>query len=185
MDASARQNRFYALDNTETATPGYALLGLGAGTTYTNRAGRPVAQLFLQVDNVFDTAYQAHLNRLKYFEYYAGRAQRPLGHLQPRPQHEREGGGAVLEGHGRKQEQYRCTGHQAFGPVRYVIKHAQILRVRTRPHETPFLDAVAAARLCGGAGAPTSPRPTTRPISAGASPCRATACASCSPTAPA
>jgi iron complex outermembrane receptor protein len=70
-DGSARQNRFYALDNTETATAGYALLGLGAGTTWTSRAGRSVAQLFVQVDNVFDTAYQAHLNRLKYFEYYA------------------------------------------------------------------------------------------------------------------
>ncbi|GAB2708249.1 TonB-dependent receptor [Hymenobacter frigidus] len=71
VDGSARQNRFYALDNTETVTAGYALLGLGAGTTFTSRAGRSVAQLFVQVDNVFDTAYQAHLNRLKYFEYYA------------------------------------------------------------------------------------------------------------------
>ncbi|ALW84610.1 energy transducer TonB [Hymenobacter sedentarius] len=71
VDGSARQTRFYALDNTETATPGYALLGLGAGTTWTSRVGRPVAQLFVQVDNVFDAAYQAHLNRLKYFEYYA------------------------------------------------------------------------------------------------------------------
>ena len=71
VDGSARQSRFYALDNTETATAGYALLGLGAGTTWTSRAGRPVAQVFVQVDNVFDTAYQAHLNRLKYFEYYA------------------------------------------------------------------------------------------------------------------
>ncbi|MDO7854457.1 TonB-dependent receptor [Hymenobacter convexus] len=70
-DGSARQSRFYALDNTETATLGYALLGLGAGTTYTTRAGRTVAQLIVQVDNVLDTAYQAHLNRLKYFEYYA------------------------------------------------------------------------------------------------------------------
>ncbi|HEX8326299.1 MAG TPA: TonB-dependent receptor [Hymenobacter sp.] len=71
VDGSARQTRFYALDNTETATVGYALLGLGAGTTWSTRAGRPVAQLFVQVDNLFDTAYQAHLNRLKYFEYYA------------------------------------------------------------------------------------------------------------------
>ena len=71
VDGSTRQNRFYAVDNTETATAGYALLGLGAGTTWTNRAGRLVAQLFVQVDNLFDTAYQAHLNRLKYFEYYA------------------------------------------------------------------------------------------------------------------
>ena len=70
VDGSARQNRFYALDNTETATPGYALLGLGAGTTLRTRAGREAVQLFLQVDNVLDVAYQAHLNRLKYFEYY-------------------------------------------------------------------------------------------------------------------
>ncbi|MBH8560028.1 TonB-dependent receptor [Hymenobacter negativus] len=71
VDGSARQNHFYALDNTETATAGYALLGLGAGTTLATAGGRPVVQLIVQVDNVFDTAYQAHLNRLKYFEYYA------------------------------------------------------------------------------------------------------------------
>ena len=70
LDGSARQGRFYALDNTETATPGYALLGLGAGTTLRSRAGREAVQLFVQVDNVLDRAYQAHLNRLKYFEYY-------------------------------------------------------------------------------------------------------------------
>ncbi|WP_317191977.1 hypothetical protein [Hymenobacter rubidus] len=70
VDASARETHFYALDNTETATAGYALLGLGAGTTWLSRAGRPVAQVFVQVDNVLDTACQAHLNRLKYFEYY-------------------------------------------------------------------------------------------------------------------
>ncbi|GAA4356243.1 TonB-dependent receptor [Hymenobacter saemangeumensis] len=72
LDGSARQTRYYALDNTETATPGYALLGLGAGTTWTSATGQPLLQLFVQVDNVLDTAYQAHLNRLKYFEYYAG-----------------------------------------------------------------------------------------------------------------
>ncbi|WP_460617339.1 TonB-dependent receptor [Hymenobacter ruber] len=71
VDGSASQNHFYALDNTETATTGYALLGLGAGTTLATPGGRPVVQLIVQVDNVFDTAYQAHLNRLKYFEYYA------------------------------------------------------------------------------------------------------------------
>ena len=71
LEGSTRQTRFLALDNSETATAGYALLGLGAGTTWTTRAGRAVAQLIVQVDNVFDTAYQAHLNRLKYFEYYA------------------------------------------------------------------------------------------------------------------
>jgi iron complex outermembrane receptor protein len=70
VEGSASQNHFYALDNTETATAGYALLGLGAGTTLASPGGRPVVQFIVQVDNVFDAAYQAHLNRLKYFEYY-------------------------------------------------------------------------------------------------------------------
>ena len=71
LDGTARQNRFYAVDGAETATPGYLLLGAGAGTTLRAKAGREAVQVFVQVDNVFDTAYQAHLNRLKYFEYYA------------------------------------------------------------------------------------------------------------------
>ncbi|RYU78757.1 TonB-dependent receptor [Hymenobacter persicinus] len=72
LDYSAAQNHFYAVDNTETRTAGYALLGLGAGTSIT--AGpqqREFCQVFVQLDNVFNTSYQSHLNRLKYFEYYA------------------------------------------------------------------------------------------------------------------
>ena len=83
LDASARQNRFLALDNSETATAGYALVGVGAGTTLASRAGRAVAQLVVQVDNVFDTAYQAHLNRLKYFEYYAASPTGRMGIYNP------------------------------------------------------------------------------------------------------
>ncbi|WP_460556172.1 TonB-dependent receptor [Hymenobacter daeguensis] len=71
LDCVARQHQFYAVDGAETATAGYVLLGLGAGTTFRTRAGRDAVQLFLQADNVFNTSYQAHLNRLKYFEYYA------------------------------------------------------------------------------------------------------------------
>ncbi len=71
IDGTARQNQFYAVDGAETATAGYVLLGLGAGTTVRTRAGREAVQVFVQVDNLFNTAYQAHLNRLKYFEYYA------------------------------------------------------------------------------------------------------------------
>ncbi|MFD2787667.1 TonB-dependent receptor [Hymenobacter rubripertinctus] len=67
---TACQNRFYAVDAAETATPGYVLTGLGAGTTLRTAAGRDALQLVLQADNLFDVAYQAHLNRLKYFEYY-------------------------------------------------------------------------------------------------------------------
>ncbi|GAA3923896.1 TonB-dependent receptor [Hymenobacter algoricola] len=71
-DYNAAQNRFYAVDNTETRTAGYTLFNLGAGTTLT--AGpqqREWLQLFVQLDNVLNTSYQSHLNRLKYFEYFA------------------------------------------------------------------------------------------------------------------
>jgi iron complex outermembrane receptor protein len=70
-DAYATQNRFYALDNTETATPGYTLINIGAGVTVKNKAEKTFCELYFQVDNLFNTAYQSNLNRLKYFEYYA------------------------------------------------------------------------------------------------------------------
>ncbi|WP_240047142.1 TonB-dependent receptor [Hymenobacter nivis] len=71
LDATGPQNRFYAVDGAETRTPGYVLTGLGLGTSLRTRGGREAVQLVLQADNLFDVAYQAHLNRLKYFEYYA------------------------------------------------------------------------------------------------------------------
>jgi len=78
MDAYAAQNHFYALDHTETATPGYALFNIGTGATIKNKADRTLFELFLQADNLFNTAYQSNLNRLKYFEYYTAS---PNGHL--------------------------------------------------------------------------------------------------------
>jgi iron complex outermembrane receptor protein len=78
VEAVATQNRFYAVDNTETATPGYALWSLGAGTSFVTKQAKPWLQLFIQLDNVFDKAYQSNLNRLKYFEYYAAS---PTGRL--------------------------------------------------------------------------------------------------------
>ncbi|TGE09907.1 TonB-dependent receptor [Hymenobacter fodinae] len=72
LDYNAPQNRFYAVDNTETRTAGYALLGLGAGTGLASGPEkREWLQFFLQLDNALNTTYQSHLNRLKYFEYYA------------------------------------------------------------------------------------------------------------------
>lgn len=69
-DAYAAQNRFYALNDTETATPGYTMINAGIGSTLIRRSGKPICELFLQADNLFDVAYQSNLNRLKYFEYY-------------------------------------------------------------------------------------------------------------------
>ncbi|MGI4739334.1 MAG: TonB-dependent receptor [Janthinobacterium lividum] len=83
LEGTARQNRFYAVDGAETATAGYLLLGAGVGTTLRTKAGREALQLFVQVDNVLNTAYQAHLNRLKYFEYYAASPTGRLGIFNP------------------------------------------------------------------------------------------------------
>ena len=70
VDYYGAQNRFYAVDNTETATPGYSLIGVGAGATVNNKKEKPLFQVFVQVENLMNTAYQSNLNRLKYFEYY-------------------------------------------------------------------------------------------------------------------
>jgi len=66
----ADQNKFYALDNTETYTKGYTLFNAGFGSAILSGKGKVLMDIFIQVDNVFSMAYQSHLNRLKYFEYY-------------------------------------------------------------------------------------------------------------------
>ncbi|NCI45443.1 TonB-dependent receptor [Sediminibacterium sp. WSJ-3] len=70
LETYATQNRFYAVDNTETATPGYALVNIGAGISFRNKKGNPFCSLSITANNLFDVAYQSHQNRLKYFEYY-------------------------------------------------------------------------------------------------------------------
>ena len=77
LDNYARQNKVYAVDNTETPTPGYTLINAGFGSSIKQKSGRTFCQLFFQVNNLFDTVYQSHLNRLKYFEYYLAS---PTGH---------------------------------------------------------------------------------------------------------
>ncbi|MBL4678885.1 MAG: TonB-dependent receptor [Mucilaginibacter sp.] len=70
LDLYAAQNRYYALNDTETPTPGYTLVHAGVGSTIKRKSGKPICELFIQADNLFDVAYQSNLNRLKYFEYY-------------------------------------------------------------------------------------------------------------------
>ena len=80
LDYNAPQNRFYAVDNTETRTAGYGLVGLGLGTGLLGGPDKQeVLQIFVQLDNAFNTVYQSHLNRLKYFEYYAASPDGRLG----------------------------------------------------------------------------------------------------------
>jgi iron complex outermembrane receptor protein len=66
----APQNRAYLEFNTETATPGYHLFNAGLGADLTNSKGQTLLTFILSGDNLFDVAYQSHLNRLKYFEPY-------------------------------------------------------------------------------------------------------------------
>ncbi|GGI25714.1 TonB-dependent receptor [Pedobacter mendelii] len=67
----ANQNRFYALDNTESFTAGYGLFNTGLGSGIKSKSGKAIMDIFIQCDNIFNKAYQSNLNRLKYFEYYA------------------------------------------------------------------------------------------------------------------
>ncbi len=77
VEYNAAQNRFLAKYNTETATPAYTLIHIGAGAQI-KLSQQLIVQWQLQVENLLNTAYQNNLSRLKYFEYYT---QSPTGHL--------------------------------------------------------------------------------------------------------
>jgi iron complex outermembrane receptor protein len=72
-----KQNRIYSAFNTETSTPGYALLNAGFGGGFTNNKGKTILSLYVLGSNLLNTAYQDHLSRLKYFEPYPNN---PTGH---------------------------------------------------------------------------------------------------------
>ena len=65
LDWNARQDRFYGMDGTETATPAYTLLNMSAGTDLVIK-GKKRASLYILADNLTDCAWQSHLSRLKY-----------------------------------------------------------------------------------------------------------------------
>lgn len=64
MECNLRQNHFYALNATETATPSYTLFNASASTDL-RLHGRKVASLIISCNNIFDKIYQSHLSRLK------------------------------------------------------------------------------------------------------------------------
>lgn len=65
LDWNLRQDHFYGRDDTETATPGYLLLGASAGTDVVLR-GKTRFSLYIIGSNLTDAAYMPHLSRLKY-----------------------------------------------------------------------------------------------------------------------
>ena len=65
LECNLAQDHYYKVDDTETRTPGYALLSLSAGTDV-NIHHKKVAELYVTADNLLNKAYQNHLSRLKY-----------------------------------------------------------------------------------------------------------------------
>ena len=67
---NAKQNRFLGINGAESATPAYLLFNCSAGATI-NYSKEGNFQFLLQVNNLFNRAFQSSLSRLKYFEYYS------------------------------------------------------------------------------------------------------------------
>ena len=65
LDCFMKQTHIYSADDTETATPGFALLSLSTGTDIQVK-GRKIAEFYITADNLLNKAYQHHLSRLKY-----------------------------------------------------------------------------------------------------------------------
>lgn len=65
MDNVLNQNRVFTAYDTESATSGYTLLNIGAGTEFTSK-GKTLFSVYLALNNIADVAYQNHLSRLKY-----------------------------------------------------------------------------------------------------------------------
>jgi iron complex outermembrane receptor protein len=78
LENYAAQNRAYLAFGTETPTPGYQLINAGFGADITNKKGNSIISFSFLANNLFNVAYQSHLNRLKYFDDYPN---------DPRPYH--------------------------------------------------------------------------------------------------
>lgn len=77
LEYSAAQNRYLKMNDTETPTPAYALFNIGILFEIKWFKVQRI-QFQFQINNVFNTVYQSHLSRLKYFEYHKPS---PNGHL--------------------------------------------------------------------------------------------------------
>ena len=64
MDCNLEQDHIHSANDTETRTPSYTLWNAAAGCDVMTN-GRKVCTLHLSAQNIFNRAYQSHLNRLK------------------------------------------------------------------------------------------------------------------------
>ncbi len=68
IEYNQSQDRFLADFNTETATPAYTLVHLGAGGDVVGSSKKTLFSVYFSANNIFDVAYQAHQSRLKYLD---------------------------------------------------------------------------------------------------------------------
>ena len=66
VDYYFKQENYFKAYSTETATPSYALLSAGIGTTVRAFQNPNFMKIYLSADNLTNVAYQSHLSRLKY-----------------------------------------------------------------------------------------------------------------------
>ena len=64
-DIYFKQDKFYAANGTETATPGYTLFNAGIGSDVSSK-DKTLFSVYISVSNLTDIVYQSHLSRLKY-----------------------------------------------------------------------------------------------------------------------
>ncbi len=83
MEYYAKQSRVYLEDNTETITPGYILYSAGLGTNITNSHGKILFSMDILGNNITDVAYQSHLSRLKYMDFYVNKYGNPVSVTGP------------------------------------------------------------------------------------------------------
>jgi iron complex outermembrane recepter protein len=78
-DINHAQRKFYAVDGSEAPTPGYVLFNTNLGIIWRGRDSRERLCTTIAVSNIANLAYQSHISRLKYFEYYAAQPGRSGG----------------------------------------------------------------------------------------------------------
>lgn len=70
MELSAAQNEYFGRNDTETKTSGYVLWNAGLQSQWKYAEKAQPLTFMVQVNNLWNKAYQDHLNRLKYMDTY-------------------------------------------------------------------------------------------------------------------
>lgn len=68
-DINFDQPYVFSAYQTETSSPSYTLFNAGLGADIVNRRQKTICTISLSLENIFNTAYQNHLSRLRYAPY--------------------------------------------------------------------------------------------------------------------